>query len=340
MIRSPNWLGDIILCLPAVQALRRAIPDTRLEVLVKKSMAQLWEMTDVDTVIPFSCRRGMKGLADRRALARDLKKRAFDTALIFPNSFDAALLPYMAGIPERAGWPTQGRGLLLNNRILYPRHLDSQQQPERDIYLISRWLGQELSMPASILLTIPADAKSAVAAQKETMARRIIGLNPGATYGPAKCWLPERFAQTALRAHAELGCDVIITGGPGDVAVCGQVYDHIAGQDPHASAWCRNLAGQTGIAELAAWLEQCACLVTNDTGGMHVSAAVGTPVVAIFGPTNWNRTAPLGTGHKLIKATVPCDAKCKRRCVADHRCMKSVTVDMVMQAVGEVMENG
>jgi heptosyltransferase-2 len=333
LVRAPNWLGDNVLCLPAVNVLRAALPDARLTVMVKKSMAGLWEMADVDAIIPFTCARSPMGLIDRLKLASVLKKQAFDTAIIFPNSFDSALVPWLARIPERIGWPTQGRAMLINRKITYPHHLDDRQQWERDVYLVTEGLGCSVSADGTLRIEVPVDTLMKIAAESAGLHKPLIAVNPGATYGPAKCWLPERYVETALRINKELQGSVIIVGGPGDVPVCEDIYTQIVKQDNTATRWCRSLAGKTNVTELAGWLEQCVCTVTNDTGGMHISAAVGTPVAAIFGPTNWNRTAPLGEGHQLIKATVDCERRCKRTCVADHRCMKSVTVEMVMEAV-------
>jgi heptosyltransferase-2 len=338
LIRAPNWLGDNVLCLPAVNALRAALPDAYLAVLVKRSMAGLWEMTAVDDVMPFTCARGPKGLIDRWKIARELRKRAFDTALIFPNSFDSALVPWLARIPARIGWPTQARSMLLNHRVAYPHHLDDRQQWERDVFLVNEGLGISVKTEGTARLTVPVDTQMNIAAVSASKPKPIIALNPGATYGPAKCWLPERYAAVALKINAELNGSVVLVGGPGDAVVCEQIYSMIAEQEKTAKRWCLNLAGRTTVTELAGWLEQCACTVTNDTGGMHVSAAVDTPVVAIFGPTDWKRTAPLGEGHQLIKATVDCERRCKRTCAADHRCMKSVTVDMVMEAVCKMVD--
>jgi len=339
LVRAPNWLGDNVLCLPAITALRTARPDARISVLVQKSMAGFWEMTPVDEVIPFTCARGPMGLIDRIKLAATLKKHAFDTVLIFPNSFDSALVPWLARIPTRIGWPTQGRGKLLNRRIDYPHHLDDRQQWERDLYLVTEGLGCSVTADGTARIEVPVDTQMEIAAKSAGLHKPLIALNPGATYGPAKCWLPERYVEVALRINKELQGSVILVGGPKDRPVCEDIYTQIVKQDDTATRWCRSLAGKTSVIELAGWLEQCNCTVTNDTGGMHISAAVATPVAAIFGPTNWNRTAPLGDGHQLIKATIDCERRCKRTCAADHRCMKSVTVEMVMEAVGELVNS-
>lgn len=336
LVRAPNWLGDNVLAAPALLALRKACRGAYVAVVVRDSMADLWRMLPVDDVIPFARVAGLRGLGTRWRVACDVRKRCFDTALIFPNSFDAALVPWLARVPERVGWTTDGRWLLVNRRIPFPRHLNGQSQARRYVYLVEQWLDRTLDVPLEVRLTVPAEARAEVAAAMTGWPPVVIGLSPSATYGTAKCWLPERFAEVACRAHRDLGARVVIVGGPGDRSRCAHVAAVIADMAPDAASWCENLAGRTDVCALAAWLERCTCLVTNDTGAMHVAAAVGTPVVAIFGPTDWRETAPLGTGHHLIRASVPCGPCHRRTCHLDHRCMKSVSVEEVYQAVADV----
>lgn len=333
LLRVPNWLGDNVLAAPAVVALRMALPGAHLAVLVREAMADFWRMLPIDEIITFPAARGVRGLQLRWQTAQAVRRGQFDAAVILPNSFDSALIPWLARIPRRAGWVTDARGLLINQRVPFPRHLNEQSQSQRYIYLLEQFLGSPLAAPLDVRLAIPADARAKIAAACSGWQPLVIGLNPGATYGTAKCWLPERFAAIACRAHAGLGAHVIIVGGPGDRPRCELVMTLITQAAPDAPAWCVNLAGATTICELAAWLERCACVVTNDTGAMHVAAAVGTPVAAIFGPTDWRTTAPLGTGHRLIRSPVPCAPCLRRDCSIDHRCMTSVTTDEVWQAV-------
>ncbi len=311
------------------------MPDARLDVMVRQPMADLWTMTPVDRVLPFAFSRGIKGARDRLRFARELRRESFDTAIVFPNSFDSALVPWLARIPERVGRPTDGRSLLLTKRVPRPENLRVAQQPVHYLHLIETWLGRPINAVMKARLRVPDDVKERVAETRQAWPETIIGLNPGSTYGSAKRWLPERFADIAARCRRELNAHVVIFGGPGDIAACQEVYDYVVRRDADAADWCSNLAGKTTITELAGWLEQCACLVTNDTGAMHVSAAVGTPVVAIFGPTDWTSTAPLGDNHQLIKTDVECAPCMKRECPTDHGCMKSITTDQVWDAVGK-----
>jgi heptosyltransferase-2 len=201
-------------------------------------------------------------------------------------------------------------------------------------HLIATWLGGPLTIDPECRLQIAADVVDSIRAQRTELPPQLLAMNPGATYGTAKCWLPERYAALALEARRARGVGVIIVGGAGDVEVCARVAAMIAAEDPTSRHWCRNLAGTTTIGALAAWLRETACLVTNDTGAMHVAAAVGTPLVAIFGPTDWRETAPLGTRHTLLRAEhVACAPCCKRTCAIDHRCMTAISVAQVWQAV-------
>jgi len=333
LIRAPNWLGDNVLALPAVAALCRLRPAARVSVVVRDTMADFWRMTPAHDVIPFRGQRGLAGLADRWRLARALRQRDFAGALILPNSFDSALVPWLARIPRRVGWASDARGALLTERVPRPAHLRGQNQSLRYLYLVEQFLGERIADDMVCRLQTTEHVDCAVQARRAKLPALLLGLNPGATYGSAKCWLPERFAEVAVRAHAELGAGVLIVGGPGDARVCAEVAQLIARQAPDAATWCLNLAGQTNLCELAAWLRQCFCVVTNDTGGMHLAAVAGTRVVAIFGPTDWRETAPLGEGHMLVRADVDCAPCCKRECATDHRCMTAVTVTQVWQAV-------
>ncbi len=329
LLRVPNWLGDNVLVMPAVNALRKSLPDAKISVMVKSSMADFWRMTCVDEIIPFSFSKGFKGITERWQFAKKLKKEKFDSVLIFPNSFDSALVPWLAGIPEIVGWPTDGRFFLLNNNFSKPAHLKDKQQFLTYIYLIEKWLGKQIQVDAELSLKIPEKEKEIVENEIANYNKPIIGLNPGATYGSAKCWPAKNYADIAVKIHEEKNANIIIVGGPGDEKVCGEVFDLIKKINSDAENWCENISGKTSICMLAAWLEQCDFLITNDTGGMHVGAAVGTSVVAIFGPTDWSSTAPLGINHKLIKTDADCAPCLKRECPTNHHCMTSLTVEKV-----------
>jgi heptosyltransferase-2 len=202
--------------------------------------------------------------------------------------------------------------------------------------VVEQWLGRETRPNYEVRLQVPDAVMERVRAARQGFRPLVIGINPGATYGSAKCWLSERFAELALRTHKMFDAEILLFGGPGDTAVCATVAQSIQRLAGEPTPWCTNLAGKTSLLELAAWLQLCEALVTNDTGTMHVAAAAGTRVVAIFGPTDWKTTAPLGTQHALIRMPADCAPCLKRECPTDHRCMRAVTTDMVLAALAAI----
>lgn len=336
LVRSPNWLGDCVLAMPALKELRKYRPNAKIYVLAKKSVSDLWKMCRyVDEVIPFEIRKGIMGLDDRWDLGQALKPYAFDLCLIIPNSFDAALVPFLARIKRRMGWATYKRGLLLNREVPFPHHLDGEQQPHVQLYLVEKLLRHPVEHDLEAEIAIPEEALEKTAGE---LKKDYFVICPGASYGTAKCWLPENYAETILRLHKETGLDCVLVGGKSDAAVCRNVTDLVGGKDEGAASWCRDLSGKTNLFELAAVLRKAKVLVTNDTGTMHLGAVVKTPVVAIFGPTNWLRTAPIGKDNVLLRGEHDCHKRCRRVCESDHRCMKAVTVEMVMNASKEKLQ--
>ena len=335
LLRAPNWLGDNILTMPAVFALREVFPNAHIAVMIKKSMADVWEMTPVNEILPFNFRKGIRGLKDRWNYAKILKSKNFDTVVIFPNSFDSALVPFLAKITERIGWATDGRSFMLTKAIPKTDSLKEKQQFLQYIYLIEKWLGEKINADENIRLSIPSEVENKIPASISE--KKIVGLNPGSTYGSAKRWLSDNYAELAIKLENEKNVEIIIFGGPGDREICNEIFEKIIQKESSTKQCCKNLAGKTSIVELAAWLKKCACLVTNDTGAMHIAAAVGTPVAAIFGPTDWSSTPPLGNDHKLIKTKVECAPCMKRECPTDHSCMTSISVEEVYEAVANVI---
>ena len=197
LLRAPNWLGDNVLAAPAVRAVRAALPQAHLGVLVRDVMADFWRMLPVDEIIAFPPARGWRGVARRWHTARRVRAAQFASAVVLPNSFDSAFVPWLAGVPQRAGWATDGRLFLLNRRIPFPHDLDGASQAKRYVYLLEQWLGQPLHAALNVRLTAPQDAHARVEAACAGQPRIRLALNPGATYGTAKCWLPARFAEIA-----------------------------------------------------------------------------------------------------------------------------------------------
>lgn len=338
LVRGPNWIGDAVMSEPALSALRGLFAGAELTLLVKPSIAELFGAHPaVDRLLVYEDRGRHAGLGGKWILADELRRRRFDLAVLFQNAFEAALLSFMAGIPRRHGYATDGRGWLLSDPVekgAAPRHQVS-------YYLdLLRPLGGP-SVPAAPRLFLTAEEERAMdeklAAWGVAGGDLLIGLNPGSTYGGAKRWLPERFAETVNRLAPSFPAGrarVAIVGGRGEEALGRAIADQL-------ELPALVLSGQTTIRELMAVVKRCRLFLTNDTGPMHVAAAFGVPVVAVFGPTDHRTTSPVGSGNVILREPVDCAPCLLRECPIDHRCMVRVTVDQVLQAAaGLLREQG
>jgi heptosyltransferase-2 len=317
VVRAPNWIGDVVLSLGAVRDLRRNFPRARLEVLARPWVADLYRaVSEVDAV---RVARGVR--ADADAL-----RGAFDAGVVLPNSFGTALTLRLAGLRERWGYATEGRRPLLTRAPRVPERVRGRSQ----VYYYRAMLagaGLHVSASPDVSLRCPPDwAERARAERLLGTDEGWVGVNPGAFYGTAKRWLPERFAAVA-DTLAERGARVALVGGPAERAI----GEAIAAQ---MRAPARVLCGETTVPELVGVLSRLRLLVTNDSGPMHLAAALGVPVVAVFGPTDWRETHPVGDGHRLVREPVHCSPCGLRECPIDHRCMRRVTVDRVLAEAG------
>ena len=325
LVRGVNWVGDTILSYPTVQQLKTLFPKSHLAILIPSYLADLWKTFPyVDEIIPFQKKGGVESLWEDLNLSQSLKERNFDLAVILPRSFRSALHIYLARIPIRIGYRDEGRSLFLTHRIrrtqemlhvhrvLYYQKLlgplgKIENPPSPQIYLREedrRWANQVL-MDLGILEGKP-----------------LIGMNPGATYGLAKCWTPDRFGELGKRLAEKWQARILLFGKEEERPIAHEIQRHLGAKGI-------DLTGKTSLLQLAALLERCALLVTNDTGTMHVATAVGTPVVALFGSTPPHITGPWGDDHVVVKKDVDCSPCWKRVCPTDHRCMELITVDEV-----------
>jgi heptosyltransferase-2 len=314
LVRAPNWIGDVVLSLPAVRDLRRNFPRARLEVLARPWVADIYRaVREVDAV-----RATTRFRVDAQAL-----RGAFDAAVLLPNSVGSALQAWMARIPERWGYATDGRAPLLTRAPRVPPQVRGRSQ----VYYYRAMLagaGLHVSAAPDVSLACPPEwiADAGRLLDDGAEGAPWIGVNPGAFYGTAKRWLPERFAAVADGLSGR-GARVALVGGAAER----EVGEAIAAQ---MTAPARMLCGETTLPELAGVLARLRLLVTNDSGPMHLAAALGVPVVAIFGPTDWRETHPVGDGHRVIREPVHCSPCRLRECPIDHRCMRRVTIDRVL----------
>jgi heptosyltransferase-2 len=315
VLLAPNWLGDAVMALPAIADLRRAWPDTALTVAARPGIAPLFTMVPfVDSVLPLDVAR--------------TTMPSFDTAVLLPNSFHAALRTWRAGIPERWGYRTDWRRALLTRAVEAPSGLHQ--------VAFYQHLVKALGFPtvaAAPRVTV-SDTLAATAARELVGAgwdgrRPLVGLAPGAAYGGAKRWPPAYFAELA-GALARDGVQSVVVGSTADLPVAREIEGHL-GTDV-----VLNLMG-TDLPTLAAILAACRAVVLNDSGAMHLAAAVGTHVTAVFGPTDERITRPFGDGHVVLAEPVWCRPCLMRECPIDHRCMRGVGVDRVAGAVRQML---
>jgi len=319
LVRAPNWLGDVVLALPALRDLRRNFPAARLTVLARPWVADLYR------AVP-----EVEAIQESRGHGRDVAalRGAFDLALLLPNSFGSALPAWRAGIPERWGYATDGRGPLLTRSLPVPDDVRGRSQVYYYRSMLAG-LGLHVSGAPDTSLHCP-EEWSRRAAEMLGGDGPWLGLNPGAFYGTAKRWIPERYAAVADLVARRSGSKVAILGGAAERGL----GEAIAGmmQTP-----ARVLSGETTLPELVGVISHLKALVTNDSGPMHVAAALGVPQVAVFGSTDWRETAPVGGRTRLVREAVPC-APCRlRECPIDHRCMRRVSVDRVAEAALEML---
>ena len=333
LIRATNWLGDAIMALPALWAVRAKFPDAHLAIVARPYVAELYRDQSIcDQLFPYDSNGQHRGWRGREALAAELRGQKFDLALLLQNAFDAAWLVWRSHIPERMGYARDGRGLLLTKSVPVPKAGEIPSH-EKFYYLeLLRRLGwiERLPDDGHIVLRIPDAARhramrTLVEAGARPHARRI-AVGAGASYGSAKCWPPDRFAKALNEFLTDADMDVVLFGTPAESPVCDAIASNL--RRPPI-----NLTGRTSIADLPGLLSQCHLFLGNDSGAMHVAAAVGLPVVAVFGPTDPYGTAPVTPRATIVQQKPYCSPCFLRRCPTDHRCMTAITPEMVHAAL-------
>lgn len=361
LVRGVNWLGDAVMTTPALIRLREAKPEARLVLLTPAKLAALWvHHPAVDEVIAFAPGESLW------KVARRLRQSAFQAGLIFPNSIRSALELWLGGIPTRIGYAQPGRNWCLTQAVPLPanrvrmrkrspgevRRLLREKAPFVPIappfsahqmhhYLgLAAQLGGRLEPVAPCVSVTDQEMRdvSAKFGLGDVLSQLpLLGLNPGAEYGPAKRWPEEHFAEAASRLDRHTPCAWILTGGPGDAPLCARLAARLKSLAPahdHRRPVIIDLAGKTSLRELCALLKLCRVLVTNDSGPMHLAAAVGTPVIALFGSTAPELTSPglPGSGPILLRSPPPCAPCFQRTCPVDLRCLRDIPVDRVVES--------
>jgi heptosyltransferase-2 len=321
LIRSSNWLGDAVMSVPAVRAIKNGRPDAHVTIAAPAKIAPVWKLVpEVDAILP---------LASNSLLAavRSIRERPrFDVAILFPNSLRAALEALLSGVRRRVGYRGHSRSWLLNQVI------PEQPPPRRLEHQSARYLRIAQICGAGNGQQPTANIQIAASNQPSAMNDQPlkIGLCPGAEYGPAKRWLSERFADAAVRVAAQAPVQWVLFGTPKDAEIGEQIAAGLGDS-------CVNRIGQTTLDQLILALRECRLLLTNDTGTMHLASLLGVPVVAIFGSTEPGLTGPLGDHHVVLRHHVECSPCFLRKCPIDFRCMKAVAVPEVVDAVLSIL---
>ena len=335
-VRAANWLGDAVMSLPAIRAIRGVFPRAHIVLIARPSVADLYEReSSIDSTILYPAARSFR---ERRQFAAQLRAQHFDCAILLQNAFDAALITWLARIPERIGYSRDGRGWLLTRAIPVPEPGEIPRH-ERFYYLeLLRRAGMMEHFPetSAIHLEGIGAARSAGAAHLASLGIEgsTIGVSPGAAYGNAKRWLPERFAEAAVRVARGLD-------GPASVAVFGSAAERDLGESvaagiAGAGVAARNLAGRTTLGEFIGLAAACRVFLTNDSGAMHVASALAVPTVAVFGATDDATTGPVSPLARVVREHAECSPCLLRSCPIDHRCMTRVSAARVAETALEL----
>src|SRR5881396_1570942 len=321
LIRSSNWLGDAAMSVPAVRAIKTGRPDAHITVAVPSKIASMWKLVpEVSEIIPLP---NKSLLATVRSIRRQSR---FDVVILFPNSLRAALETWLTGIPRRVGYRGHFRSWLLNQMICQ-RETPGPIEHQADRYMrVARELGASVQDNWREALPRVRDISDGSGTVPLGDDRVKLALSPGAEYGSAKRWLPQRFAEVAAAVAAKLSVQWILLGTPKDVAV-GEMIARTLGDS------CVNRVGETTLEQLIGELRECRLLLSNDTGTMHLASLLGVPTVAIFGSTEPRLTGPLGDRHIIVRHQVECSPCFLRECPIDFRCMKAVSVDEAINGV-------
>lgn len=334
LVISPNWIGDAVMAQPLLQLLRRQHPEAAIDVLAPGWVAPVWRaMEEVDTVIEAPFRHGALQLRERWAFARQLRRRGYGAAYVLPNTLKFALIPWLAGIPERVGYRGEMRYGLLN-----VVHRD-ERKPKRPMVPFYAALASSPVSAAPKPDMLPRPALSASPAQRAhalehaglDAARPLLVFAPGAEFGSAKRWPAAHFAGLANTVLARLpAMQVVLLGSGKDRPVC----DEIVALAPAA----HNLAGSTSLDQAIALIAAASAVVSNDSGLLHIASALNRPIVALYGPTDPAHAPPFSDVAETLWLHLECSPCKKRECpLGHHNCMRQMTPDMVWQPLQHML---
>ena len=334
LIRGTNWIGDVVMTIPAIAAVRKTFPLARITILVKPWVAAIFDLCPtVDEVFIFESPGGHEGVSGKLKLVRELREKRFDMAILLQNAIEAAIIARLARIPIRIGYNSDARGVLLTHSV-------QRTQAIRRVHQINYYLEMLKAVGFQIAgraVQLPINDEYEALGDKLlgdfglTGGKLICGMAPGAAYGPAKKWFPERYAAVADRIIRHHHAHVLMMGSEGD-------RDSIDAVQGFAENRLINLAGKTNLKEAIALIAKCRLFISNDSGLMHVAGALGIPTVAVFGSTNPVTTSPVGEKSVVIYKGVHCSPCLKKICPTDFSCMDEIDIDDVYDKAHMLLE--
>jgi len=331
IVRATNWVGDVVMCMPALDTLRINFPESHIAVLVRPWVAPLFEKhPGVDEILPYPKGRGFsKDFAEVLRVIRLIRSLKFDLAVLFQNAFEAALLAYLGGVPLRVGYNTDGRRLLLSHAVIRDEEILKEHQVEYYLAILRAmgWMAPTMEPHLHVGEKEAGAIGGLLSSHGVTEGDFLVGLGAGAIFGPAKRWPVERFAAIGDWSCGRWGAKVVLVGSEKDGATCSDLSRAMKYE-------VLNLCGKTSLGEAMALIRRCRIFVSNDSGLMHVAAALGVPTVAIFGSTDPIATGPRGRHARIVKHDLACSPCLKPECRIGYRCLLSVQADEVW----EVME--
>ena len=328
LVRATNWVGDVIMSLPALEVIRENFPSSSITVLARPWVIPLFENHPaVDSVIPY--RKSQGAFAYFRELMRTaklLRNNEYDLAILFQNAFEAAFLAYLGRITFRVGYSGDGRGFLLTHRIVKAEEILKVHQVEYYLALLRamKWEGNSREPHLYVSQEDMAEAKSLLHAKGIVAGDYVLGLSPGALFGDAKRWPADRFARVGDLAAERWDAKVIVLGSENEMHICKALCESMA-YEPY------NLCGQTSLGVAIGLVGHCHFFVTNDSGLMHIAAALGVPTLAVFGSTDPVATGPRGPKTRIVRHEIECAPCLKPECPTDFRCMLSIGPEEVWE---------
>lgn len=334
IVRMPNWVGDLVMATPVLSDLRKAFPLAKITAMCRNPMGELLlENPEIDEIFCFTKTSRLVRRNEKKNLMDRLQKGAYDLGVLLPNTFSSAWWFWQGNVKYRIGYNSSGRKVLLTHPIEFPKNKQNQH-----LTITYKQLLAPLGIPVS-------DTKPRLYFKEEEIRQvkillsqhgvkphhKIVGINPGAAYGSAKCWLPERFREVTTKLLEDKDLIIVYFG---DLVTENLVKEICQGLSPRVI----NMAGLTSLRELACLISLCHVLLTNDSGPMHIAGAFSTSVVALFGSTSSVVTGPWHNG-KVIQKSVACAPCYRRTCPIDFRCMKQIGVDEVLQSIWQALDN-